>query len=118
MRIQDEREGSNAPVVQPLQGDITNIVFQNVTEMLTQVVTSEVGDIEIARLMIHVHRVEEDILKDIEEFHNKRAKKENHESGQLKTGNRNRSCSQKRSYGTAPSSTSAPSPRNENDCQN
>ncbi|KAK4729899.1 hypothetical protein R3W88_022887 [Solanum pinnatisectum] len=40
-----------------------------------------IEDIDIARLMIHVQQVEEDKLRDIKEFHNKKAKTIRNESG-------------------------------------
>ncbi|WMV45522.1 hypothetical protein MTR67_038907 [Solanum verrucosum] len=43
-----------------------------------------IGDMDIARLMIHVQQVEEDKLRDKEEFKNKRAKTSGNESGQQK----------------------------------
>ncbi|KAH0679067.1 hypothetical protein KY284_020152 [Solanum tuberosum] len=69
-----------------------------------------IGDMDIARLMIHVQQVDEEKLKDREEFRNKRAKTGN-ESGQQKS-NVNQSSSQQKQKGPAPSSTSAPAPRN------
>ncbi|KAK4729518.1 hypothetical protein R3W88_022506 [Solanum pinnatisectum] len=43
-----------------------------------------IGDMDIARLMIHVQQAEEDKLRDREEFRNKKAKTGN-ESGQQKS---------------------------------
>ena len=40
-----------------------------------------IGNMDISRLIIHVQQVEEDKLKDIEEFSNKRAKTTNNEIG-------------------------------------
>ena len=40
-----------------------------------------IGDMNIARLMIYMEYVEEDKLKDREEFQNTRAKTTNHETG-------------------------------------
>ncbi|WMV41486.1 hypothetical protein MTR67_034871 [Solanum verrucosum] len=52
-----------------------------------------IGYMGIARLMIHVQQVEEDQLKDREEFKNKSAKTSRNESGQQKS-NVNRSSFQ------------------------
>jgi len=69
-----------------------------------------IGDMDMSRLMVYVQQVEEEKLRDREEFRNKRAKTGN-ESGQQK-GNANRSSFQQRQRGPAPSSVSAPAPRN------
>ncbi len=69
-----------------------------------------IGDIDIARRMIHVQQVEEEKLRDREEFRNKKAKTGN-ESGQQKS-NDNQSSFQQKQKGPAPSSASAPAPRN------
>lgn len=66
-----------------------------------------IGDMGIARLMIHVQQVEKDQLKDREEFENKRAKTSGNESGQQKS-NANRSSFQQKQKGPVPSSASAP----------
>ncbi|XP_049381147.1 uncharacterized protein LOC125845640 [Solanum stenotomum] len=58
--------------------------------------TMLIGDMDIARLMIHVQQVKEDKLKDREEFKNKRAKKSGNEDKR----------------GLPPSSASAPAPTN------
>ena len=68
-----------------------------------------IGDMDISRLMVYVQQVEEEKLRDREEFRNKRAKTDN-ESGQQK-GNANRSSFQQRQKGSAPSSARAPAPR-------
>uniref|UniRef100_M1DQF4 Retrotransposon gag protein n=1 Tax=Solanum tuberosum TaxID=4113 RepID=M1DQF4_SOLTU len=60
-----------------------------------------IGDMDIARLMIHVQQVMEDKLKDREEFKNKRAKTSGNESGQQKS-NVNRSSFQHKHKGPAP----------------
>uniref|UniRef100_M1D9K6 Polyprotein n=1 Tax=Solanum tuberosum TaxID=4113 RepID=M1D9K6_SOLTU len=60
--------------------------------------------------MVYVQNVEEEKLRDREEFRNKKAKTSN-ESGQQK-GNVNRLSFQQRQKGPAPSSASAPAPRN------
>ncbi|KAH0679031.1 hypothetical protein KY284_020116 [Solanum tuberosum] len=68
-----------------------------------------IGDMDISRLMVYVQQVEEEKLRDREEFRNKRAKTGN-ESRQQK-GNANRSSFQLRQKGPAPSSAKAPAPR-------
>uniref|UniRef100_M1DRU7 Gag-pol polyprotein n=1 Tax=Solanum tuberosum TaxID=4113 RepID=M1DRU7_SOLTU len=73
--------------------------------------TMLIGYMGIARLMIHVQQVEKDQLKDREEFENKRAKTSWNESGKKKS-NLNRSSFQNKQKGLAPSSASAPKPRN------
>ncbi|WMV49790.1 hypothetical protein MTR67_043175 [Solanum verrucosum] len=65
----------------------------------------------IARLMIHVQQVEKDKLRDREEFKNKRVKTSRNESGKRKS-NVNRSSFQHKQRRPAPSSASAPAPRN------
>ncbi|WMV24113.1 hypothetical protein MTR67_017498 [Solanum verrucosum] len=61
--------------------------------------------------MIHVQQIEEDKLRDREEFKNNRAKIAGNESGQQKS-NVNRSTFQHKKKGPTPSSASAPTPRN------
>ncbi|KAK4706720.1 hypothetical protein R3W88_033732 [Solanum pinnatisectum] len=73
--------------------------------------TMMIGDMDIARLMIHVQQVEEDKLRDREEFKNKRAKTSGNESGQQKS-NANQSSFQQKQKGPVPSSASAPAPKN------
>nr|AAV31171.1 Putative polyprotein, identical [Solanum tuberosum] len=68
-----------------------------------------IGDMDISRLMVYVQQVEEEKLRDREEFRNKRAKTGN-ESGQQR-GNSNRYSFQQRQKGLAPSSARAPAPR-------
>ena len=68
-----------------------------------------IGDMDISRLMVYVQQVEEEKLRDREEFRNKRAKIGN-ESGQQR-GNSNRSSFQQRQKGPAPSFARAPAPR-------
>uniref|UniRef100_M1DPW6 Gag-pol protein n=1 Tax=Solanum tuberosum TaxID=4113 RepID=M1DPW6_SOLTU len=63
-------------------------------------------------------QIEEDKLKDMEEFHSKRAKTTGHESGHQKNGNMNRSYFQKRLSGSALSSASEPPPRKNQNSQN
>ncbi|XP_049363602.1 uncharacterized protein LOC125828327 [Solanum verrucosum] len=70
-----------------------------------------IGDMDIARLMIHVQKVKEDKLSDREEFRSKKAKIIGNESGQQKN-NANRSSFQQKSSGPAPSSASAPELKN------
>ncbi|WMV24531.1 hypothetical protein MTR67_017916 [Solanum verrucosum] len=77
-----------------------------------------IGDMYIARMMIHLQRDEEDMLKDREEFLNKKANTTSNETGQQKTINGNHSYFQQRSSKPAPSSASAPTPRNRNDRRN
>uniref|UniRef100_M1DQI9 Gag-pol protein n=1 Tax=Solanum tuberosum TaxID=4113 RepID=M1DQI9_SOLTU len=77
--------------------------------------TMLIGDMDIDRLMIHVEQVDEDKLKDREEFCCKRAKIAGQEYDHQKTGNMKRSSFQHRSSGPAPSSASVPAPRNRND---
>nr|AAT39297.2 Gag-pol protein, putative [Solanum demissum] len=68
-----------------------------------------IGDMDISRLMVYVQQVEEEKLRDREEFKNKRAKSGS-ESGHQK-GNVNRPSFQQRQRGPAPSSARAPAPR-------
>ena len=68
-----------------------------------------IGDMDISRLMVYVQQVEEEKLRDREEFRNKRAKIGN-ESGQQR-GNSNRPSFQQRQKGPAPSFARAPAPR-------
>ncbi|XP_049372700.1 uncharacterized protein LOC125837660 [Solanum verrucosum] len=49
-----------------------------------------IGDMDIARLMIHAQQVEEDKLRDREEFRNKKAKTSGNEFGQQKKCPKNR----------------------------
>ncbi|WMV51194.1 hypothetical protein MTR67_044579 [Solanum verrucosum] len=70
-----------------------------------------IGYMGIARLMIHVQQVEEDKLKDRENFKNKRAKTSGNGPGQQKS-NVNRSFFQQKHKRPAPSSASTPAPRN------
>ncbi|KAG5615053.1 hypothetical protein H5410_014877 [Solanum commersonii] len=69
-----------------------------------------IGDMVISRLMVYVQQVEEEKLRDREEFKNKKAKTGN-ESGQQKS-NANRSSVQQKQNGLAPSSSSVPAPKN------
>uniref|UniRef100_M1DZG1 Gag-pol protein n=1 Tax=Solanum tuberosum TaxID=4113 RepID=M1DZG1_SOLTU len=69
-----------------------------------------IGDMDISRLMVYVQQVEEEKLRDREEFKSKKAKTGN-ESVQQK-GNVNRSSFQQKKKGPAPSSASAPALRN------
>uniref|UniRef100_M1DN83 Gag-pol protein n=1 Tax=Solanum tuberosum TaxID=4113 RepID=M1DN83_SOLTU len=69
-----------------------------------------IGDMDFSRLIVYVQQVEEEKLRDREEFKNKRAKAGN-ESGQQKS-NANRSSFQQKQKGPSPSSTNAPAPRN------
>uniref|UniRef100_M1DCP7 Gag-pol protein n=1 Tax=Solanum tuberosum TaxID=4113 RepID=M1DCP7_SOLTU len=69
-----------------------------------------IGDMDISRLMVYVHQVEEEKLRDREEFRNKKAKIGN-ESRQQKN-NVNSSTFQQEQKGFALSSASAPAPRN------
>ncbi|KAH0682694.1 hypothetical protein KY285_022193 [Solanum tuberosum] len=70
-----------------------------------------IGDMNIARLMIHVQQVEEDKLKYREEFKNKRAKTSGNEFRQQKSSANGSSFQQKQKR-HAPSSASAPAPKN------
>ncbi|WMV36755.1 hypothetical protein MTR67_030140 [Solanum verrucosum] len=69
-----------------------------------------IRDMDISRLIFYVQQVEEEKLRDKEEFRNKKAKTRN-EYG-LQKGNVNRSSFQQRQKRPAPSSASAPAPRN------
>ncbi|KAH0715889.1 hypothetical protein KY284_008794 [Solanum tuberosum] len=69
-----------------------------------------IGDMDISRLMVYVQQVEEEKLRDREEFKNKRAKTGNKSGQQI--SNANRSSFQQKQNGPAPSSASAPAPRN------
>ncbi|KAH0729719.1 hypothetical protein KY290_000849 [Solanum tuberosum] len=75
-----------------------------------------IGDMDISRLMVYVQQVEEEKLRDKEEFKNKRAKIGN-ESGQQKS-NANRSSFQQKQKGPTPSSDSAPAPKNKSEYNN
>uniref|UniRef100_M1DKN3 Gag-pol polyprotein n=1 Tax=Solanum tuberosum TaxID=4113 RepID=M1DKN3_SOLTU len=70
-----------------------------------------IRDMDIARLMIHVQQVEEDELRDREEFRNRKSKTTCNEFWQQK-GNANRSSFQQKPTRPAPSSSSAPALRN------
>ncbi|WMV38236.1 hypothetical protein MTR67_031621 [Solanum verrucosum] len=70
-----------------------------------------IGDMGIARLMIHVQQVEKDQLKDREEFENKRDKTLGNELGKQKS-NANRSSFQQKQKEPPPSYASTPTPRN------
>jgi len=70
-----------------------------------------IEDMDIAMLMIHVQKVEEDKMKDREEFKNKRAKRSRNEFRQHKSSV-NGSSFQQKQKGPAPSSASAPAPKN------
>ncbi|KAG5605349.1 hypothetical protein H5410_026841 [Solanum commersonii] len=61
-----------------------------------------IRDMDIARKTIHVQQVEDDKLRDREEFKNKRAKTSGNEYGQQKS-NANRSSFQQKQKGRAPS---------------
>ncbi|KAG5605984.1 hypothetical protein H5410_027476, partial [Solanum commersonii] len=58
-----------------------------------------IGDMDISRLMVYVQQVEEEKLRDSEEFRNKKAKIVNESGKQMSNGH-------------APSSASALAPRN------
>ncbi|WMV32441.1 hypothetical protein MTR67_025826 [Solanum verrucosum] len=77
-----------------------------------------IGEMDIERLMIHVYQVDEDKLKDREEFRNKRAKTTGNESGQQKARNAIWSSFQQRPSRPAPSSASAPAPKHRCDFRN
>ncbi|KAG5595356.1 hypothetical protein H5410_036588 [Solanum commersonii] len=86
--------------------------LQNVFEIIKEgKETMLIGDMDIARLIIHVQQVEEDKLRDREEFKNKRAKTSGNEFGQQKN-NANRSSFQLKQKGPAPSSASTHAPKN------
>ena len=73
------------------------------------IVTMLIGDMVISRLVVYVHHVEEEKLRDREKYRTKKANI-GKESGQQKDGsNRPKFKKQK---GHAPSSASAPLPRN------
>ncbi|KAH0689385.1 hypothetical protein KY289_016743 [Solanum tuberosum] len=69
-----------------------------------------IGDMDISSLMVYVQQVDEEKIRDMEEFKNKRAKTGN-ESGQQKS-NVNRSSFQQKQKGPALSTASAPAPKN------
>ncbi|KAH0698844.1 hypothetical protein KY284_013059 [Solanum tuberosum] len=69
-----------------------------------------IGDMDISRLMVYMQQVEKEKLRDREQFKSKRAKIGN-ESGQQRS-NDNRFSFQHEQKGPAPSSASAPPPRN------
>ncbi|KAG5598937.1 hypothetical protein H5410_030307 [Solanum commersonii] len=107
----EEQELPNALEVQP-QGEVTNAEFCEAIRMLSQVVTNQAGSKEkLDRERLILQRfVEEEKLRDREEFKNKKAKIGN-ESGQQKS-NANRSSFQQKQKGHATSSSSAPAPKN------
>jgi len=70
-----------------------------------------IGDMDIERLMFCVQQIEEEKLRDREEFKNKKAKTSWNESGQPRN-NVNRSSSQQKKTGPTPSSASALAHRN------
>ncbi|KAG5632224.1 hypothetical protein H5410_003941 [Solanum commersonii] len=74
-----------------------------------------IGDMGIARLIIHVQQVEKDKLRDREELKNKRAKTGN-ESGHQKS-NANRSSFQQKQKGPTTLSASAPTLKNKRTTQ-
>ena len=69
-----------------------------------------IWEFDISRLMVYVQKVDKEKQIDWEEFKNKRTKTMN-EFGQQKN-NANRSSFQKKHKGSAPTSTSAPAPKN------
>ncbi|KAK4727145.1 hypothetical protein R3W88_032062 [Solanum pinnatisectum] len=69
-----------------------------------------IGDMDLARLMVYVQQVEEEKLRDREEFRNKKAKISNESEQQM--SNVNCSSFQHKQKGLAPSFASAPAPRN------
>uniref|UniRef100_M1DMG3 Gag-pol polyprotein n=1 Tax=Solanum tuberosum TaxID=4113 RepID=M1DMG3_SOLTU len=75
------------------------------------IATMLIGDMDIARLRIHVQQVEEDKLRDREEFKNKRSKTSGNESGQQKSI-ANRSSFQHKHKVPASSIASAPAQGN------
>jgi len=79
--------------------------------------TMLIRDMDIVRLMIHAQQVEKDKLRDREEFRNNKFKTIRTESGQQKS-DANRSSFQHKQNGPAPSSTSAPAPRNKCEFKN
>ena len=68
-----------------------------------------ISNIDISRLIVYVQQLEEEKLRDIEEYWNKKSKTGNNTSQQK--GGSSRPQFQKLK-GHAPSSTSAPTPRN------
>ena len=67
-----------------------------------------IGDIDISRLILCIQQLEEEKMKDIEEYRNTKAKTQN------KCGQQNGGLSLtqfQKSNGHAPSSTSAPTPK-------
>uniref|UniRef100_M1E0Z9 Gag-pol protein n=1 Tax=Solanum tuberosum TaxID=4113 RepID=M1E0Z9_SOLTU len=72
-----------------------------------------IGEMDVSRIMVYVQQVEEEKLRDREEFKNKTAKTGN-EFWQKKS-NANRSSFQQRHKGPDPSSASAPAPKNKSE---
>lgn len=75
-----------------------------------------ISDMDIERLVIHVHEVEENKLREREEFRNNKAKTSGNES-RLDKSNANQLSFKQNQKGLAPSSASAPGTINNFRCR-
>ncbi|XP_049364484.1 uncharacterized protein LOC125829278 [Solanum verrucosum] len=102
---------------------VTEDLENFVEELLKVLEVMHVGDFERFELVAYqlkgvAREVEEDKLRDREEFWNKKAKATGTEFGQQKTENANRSSYQQRPTGPSPSSASSLAPRNRGEFKN